>query len=165
MTTVEQYLQGPPEAADQGGAVDVAGYLLAAMPAEGLDVESTIARAVRARGDEAIGGGADALVAQASAALASVLGALERESGSRYLRVLGGIQITLDDYLATRVVELVVHADDLATSVDVAVDVPPPALELATDVLVEIARRRRGDLTVLRGLARRERIGDLPLAF
>jgi hypothetical protein len=63
----------------------------------------------------------------------------------------------LDDYLETRLVELVVHDDDLATSVDVPTELPGEALELAIDHLVAVARFRHGDLAVVRALARRER--------
>jgi hypothetical protein len=66
--------------------------------------------------------------------------------------------MTLDEYLRTRVVELVVHADDLATSLGVELAPPRPATcSVAIDVLVGVARIRHGDLAVLRALTRRER--------
>jgi hypothetical protein len=66
--------------------------------------------------------------------------------------------MTLDEYLRTRVVELVVHADDLAASVGVEPVPPQPATTaVAIDVLVGVARIRHGDMAVLRALARRER--------
>ena len=63
----------------------------------------------------------------------------------------------LDEYLRTRLVELTVHIDDLAISVDVAPSVPAEAYAAAMDVLVAVGRRRHGDLAVLRALTRRER--------
>jgi hypothetical protein len=64
----------------------------------------------------------------------------------------------LDEYLRTRVVELVVHADDLAASIGVELVPPQPATcRVAIDVLVDAARIRHGDMAVLRALARRER--------
>ena len=66
--------------------------------------------------------------------------------------------MTVDEYLRTRVVELVVHADDLAASVGVAPMAPRPETgKIAIDALVDVARIRHGDLAVLRALARRER--------
>jgi hypothetical protein len=72
--------------------------------------------------------------------------------------VAGDLVLAIDDYLATRVVELVVHADDLAVSLGVDPPPPPPAAaRLAEHVLLDIARHRHGDTALLRALARRER--------
>jgi hypothetical protein len=61
----------------------------------------------------------------------------------------------LDDYLATRIVEQVVHLDDLARTVghDGWV-LPAGAAELAIDVGVDIAVRRGGSTAVIRALYR-----------
>lgn len=67
----------------------------------------------------------------------------------------------LDDFLQTRIVELIVHADDLAVSVGAT---PPAVSEAAAvaaiDALVTTARAAHGDIAVLRALARRERSSD-----
>jgi Mycothiol maleylpyruvate isomerase N-terminal domain len=64
----------------------------------------------------------------------------------------------LETYLATRVVELVVHTDDLASSVGLApVSVPSDAATAAIGAFVEMARYRSGDLDVIRAFARSER--------
>ena len=65
--------------------------------------------------------------------------------------------ITVADFTATRVVELVVHGDDLATSVDADFEPPAAAADMAVAVLVSAARANHGDLAVVRALARRER--------
>ncbi len=65
----------------------------------------------------------------------------------------------LADYLHTRIVELLVHTDDLATSVDVRAVPPRDAATAAFLVFIELARSRFGDVAVLRAFARRER-GD-----
>lgn len=73
------------------------------------------------------------------------------------LQVPDGV-VTLEDYLATRTVELVVHSDDLAVSVGMpSVDLPATACDVTVGVLVDLARHRSGDLAVVRALARRER--------
>ena len=84
---------------------------------------------------------------------------LVTEAFDRRLQVLGGLVITLDEYLRTRVVELVLHTEDLALSVDLpeAAEVTPAAATIAINTLVDLARLRHGDLAVLRALARRER--------
>ena len=69
-----------------------------------------------------------------------------------------GWSLTLEDYLTTRLLEIVIHVDDLAVSVDVT----PPALpEAATDatltLLTRLAARRHGVAPVLRALSRSER--------
>jgi hypothetical protein len=63
----------------------------------------------------------------------------------------------LDDYLATRVVEVVVHGDDLAVSAGLVWRPPGAAVDVAVGCLVAMARGRVGDLEVLRTLAREER--------
>jgi Mycothiol maleylpyruvate isomerase N-terminal domain len=79
---------------------------------------------------------------------------------------LGDWGLTVDDYLLTRVMELVVHTDDLAVSVGV----PTPALPVAaTDatiaLLARVAAWRHGPLPVVRALARRERAPETIAAF
>jgi hypothetical protein len=65
-------------------------------------------------------------------------------------------------YLATRVVELIVHADDLACSVGLVSTPPGLALATALDALVDGSRSLHGDLAVLRSLSRPERApGDI----
>jgi len=66
--------------------------------------------------------------------------------------------VTLADFLLTRLLEIVVHVDDLAVSVGITT--PPLADDLVTDVLhllVDLAADRHGPVPVLRGLARTER--------
>ena len=65
----------------------------------------------------------------------------------------------LEEYLRTRVVELVVHGDDLAASVGLPYAVPPVAADVVLGVCLELARARSGDLAVLRAFVRRERAG------
>jgi hypothetical protein len=71
-----------------------------------------------------------------------------------------GAATTFENYMRSRVVELIVHTDDLAVSVGVAPPEPGsrPA-SVAIGALVELARARSGDLGVIRGLARAERAG------
>ena len=83
---------------------------------------------------------------------------LESEPPDRVLKVFGGNVMRLDDYLATRIVELVVHTDDLAATLGFAdFAAPDRAIDLAINHLVDVARLTHGDRQVLAALARRER--------
>jgi hypothetical protein len=78
------------------------------------------------------------------------------------VQVQGGAA-RLDDYLVTRVVELVVHADDLACSVGLPEIVPSAeVVATVTAAFVDLAVARSGSLPVVRAFARRERAdGDV----
>lgn len=66
--------------------------------------------------------------------------------------------LTVDDFLLTRLMELVVHSDDLAVSLGVPTpDLPPAATEATILLLSRIAVWRHGPLAVVRAFARRER--------
>ena len=145
MTTVGQYLDGPEP--DEAG-ISAARYFHTVI--RSADISDPAHQAIRDRGAEAAAGGPAAL-----GRLSSELAAVGAE---RRLRVAGGLVMTLDEYLRTRVVELVIHADDLAASLGVELAPPrPDTCAIAIDVLVGVARIRHGDMAVLRALARRER--------
>src|SRR5581483_4593202 len=137
MTSVEGYLARPEP--DRGvGAVSPAEYY-AAVAAGGNDIDSDLHRAVRQRGLDEAAGTAEELALAWSDTVARLAGRLGSEPPGR-------------------LVELFVHADDLAASLGVP---PPPLPAAATGLviatLVEVARIRHGDAAVLRALARRER--------
>lgn len=64
----------------------------------------------------------------------------------------------LDEFIAARILELVVHLDDLATSID-ALDLTPPAdaITLACHLGIDISMRRHGPMPVLQALYRSDR--------
>ena len=153
MATVEHYLDGP-EPHETG--ISAASYFHTVI--RSADIDDPANEAVRTRGDEAAAAGRAALAADARAAFGRLSSRLAGLGSGRRLRVAAGLVMTLDEYLRTRVVELVVHADDLAASV--GVELAPPqsgTCKIAIDVLVDVARIRHGDMAVLRALARRER--------
>lgn len=66
--------------------------------------------------------------------------------------------LSYEDFLITRMLELVVHTDDLAASVDVTTpDLPPEAVHIVTGLLTRLAVHRHGPVAVLRALSRAER--------
>lgn len=151
--SVEAYL----DRAEPGGEpVGAAEYYVQAVGEP--DVDSEVHRAIRQRGEEQAAGGHGAVAAEAHAVLDRLAARLEAEPSERSVRAYKDIVLRLDDYLVTRLIELVVHVDDLAVSVGLPVPaLPREATSLAIAALVEVARLKHGDLAVLRALARRER--------
>lgn len=69
--------------------------------------------------------------------------------------------VPLRDYIGTRLLEVVVHADDLALSAACeSADLGPDVLAAASELLFTMARDRSGDLAVVRALTRAERVAD-----
>ncbi len=90
-----------------------------------------------------------------------LVGLLDEAPDSRavaVIRATGG-QVPLGEYLRTRVLEVVVHGDDLVCSVPglVAPDPPRASVDIALDVCLELAEARVGGLAALRGFTRSER--------
>ena len=163
-TSVEAYLDRPEPGIEQE-VLSAAAYYAAAVysdigdaPYIGPDLDSDLHVAVRARGEEAAAGGPGTLAREWSQAAERLRARLAAEPPDRRVRVFNQLVIRLDDYLATRLVEICIHVDDLAASLGV----DPPALPatatgLAVATLVDLARLRHGDAAVLRALARTER--------
>jgi hypothetical protein len=72
---------------------------------------------------------------------------------------VAGAYAPLSEYLPTRILEAIVHGDDVANSVPgVQVPEPPPeAVAVCLNVCMELARARVGDLESLRAFTRAER--------
>lgn len=123
-----------------------------------FDLSSDLHRAIRRRSEEEAAAGYDGVVARLRAAQSALEKRLEEEPEQRLVRVFKDLVLRLDDYLITRIVETVVHTDDLAGSLGVETPAfDAYALELAIGNLVDVARFRHGDIAVIRALARRER--------
>ena len=70
--------------------------------------------------------------------------------------------LSFEDYLVGRVMEIVVHNDDLAVSVDTAPPVlPEPVLGPVLALLVGVSLQRHGQAAVVRALSRSERAGNI----
>lgn len=123
------------------------------------DLESNLHAAIRQRGDEEAAEGPAVVAERLRNSIEALEPVLEREGSHRRVRVFKDLVLTLNDYLRTRIVELVVHIDDLAESVKrpASDHLTPAATTIAISVLVDIARARHGDLAVVKALARRER--------
>ena len=89
----------------------------------------------------------------------SLTSRLEGESAERLLdlRPFEPLVLRLGDFLPTRILELMIHGDDLAASVGIDAPLPESAATVTIDLMLAVARAGHGDLAVIRALARRER--------
>jgi hypothetical protein len=111
-------------------------------------------------------GGLEARVADGLAALPAALAGAEGREPDSVLIPWQGWALTAHDLMTTRLMELVVHSDDLAASIDVETpqfpdDVVAAVLALLTGVAVE----RHGQTALVRALARPQRAPGQVSAF
>lgn len=149
------------------GGVWVVGDYLDLAPPPAVTFDSTAAycaqigglgdadhQAIRDRGAALAAEGPAAVVSELAARLPALEARLAAEPADRLLPVFGG-GMALDAYLGTRLVEQVVHLDDLARSVpELVVAVPPDLVATVAALGTAIAVERHGPTTVLRHLFR-----------
>lgn len=154
--TVDRYLTQADE--PDGEPTDAAGYLLRALGSHD-PVSSDFHARVRERGEQEAREGPTALVNRMHEARRSLADTLAVIEPSRRLAVLDGTVMSIEDYLETRLLELVVHLDDLAVSIgeDGPTGIPGDAYATVAAVLARVAVERAGPLETIRSLARRER--------
>lgn len=132
----------------------------------GLDHESNVR--VRRGGEEAAAAdSAQTLAPQVEALLGRLRSALPAEPGGRVVHLpWAGWALTLDDFLLTRMMEIVVHSDDLAASVGVPTpELPAEVVDPVVDLLARLAVHRHGPTAVVRALSRTERAPATISAF
>nr|WP_055504871.1 maleylpyruvate isomerase N-terminal domain-containing protein [Nonomuraea pusilla] len=131
----------------------------------GLDHESNVS--VRRGGEAAAASGPDALLDRTRALLDELARALPAEPEDRVVHLpWTGWSLRLDDFLLTRVMELVVHSDDLASSVGVETPaLPPSVVDPVVELLARLAVHRHGATAVIRALSRTERAPATISAF
>lgn len=122
-------------------------------------LDSDVNTYIRRSAEEAAAAGATALAAAAGEALDQLRVRLPGVRDERVVQLpWGPWALDLDDYLVTRLVELAVHADDLAVSVGVDTPaLPAEASRTVIDVLCGMAARRHGPAALIRALSRAER--------
>ena len=77
-----------------------------------------------------------------------------------------GWALTVHDWLVTRKMEIVVHADDLAAGLDVPTpEFPDDVVVPVIDLLARVAVRRHGQVAVVRALSRPQRAPESVSAF
>lgn len=111
--------------------------------------------------------GYDAMTARCAAALATVETLLTTGQAPAVVTIpWQGWSLRRADFLLTRLVEIVVHSDDLARSVDVAVpEFAPAAFRPVLHLLADLAAARHGQSALVSALTRRERQPDITSAF
>lgn len=160
--TVDRYLDDDPAT---GTPIGPAEYFIRGL-GDVDPINDTLHRAVRERGEQAGAIGPTALADEVRAIRGRLTERFEAEPADRLVSVFQGLAMRLDEYLETRIVELVIHLDDLATSAGLpSPRVAREAEALVLRTLVEMATARHGASVMIRALARRERISEWPAAF
>ena len=86
---------------------------------------------------------------------------LADEPVDRLVAALGGRLLTLDDFCRTRLIEVLLHLDDLAVSTSqTRPNTDPLGPAIIIEICIDIARNLNGDWSVLYALTRAERSGD-----
>jgi Mycothiol maleylpyruvate isomerase N-terminal domain len=162
-TTTSTYLDG--ESAS-GKPVSVSEYFVTLLDAP-ADLESPVNRGVRERSRTEASDGYAEVVVHWDKVLSRLEHQLAGVDLGRLIVAAGGLIVRVDDYLVTRILELCLHSDDLAVSVNTAApEIPDEVAAIVAHALVDIARERYGNRPVLLALARRERAGtDVLRAF
>ncbi|AEW98652.1 maleylpyruvate isomerase N-terminal domain-containing protein [Streptantibioticus cattleyicolor] len=130
-----------------------------------LDEEANVR--IRNEGERAAADGPVALADRTARAVDTLQTALPR-ADDRAVRIplWGAWSLGLDDMLTTRMMELAVHADDLAVSVGVPTPpLPAGAVDTVIALLSRLAVHRHGPTAVLRALGRAERAPASIAAF
>ena len=125
----------------------------------GADLDDPFNADVRAGGERQAGDSPAGLAARAETSLRELRPTLLAAADRPVRRPnWGPWSISLGDFMASRLLELAVHSDDLAYSVGVATpELPAEAVQLVIDLLSRTALRRHGAVKVLRALSRAER--------
>lgn len=130
-------------------------YARSAWVEEGLDGESNVG--IRTGAEHTAEEGRDAVVERLERALSSLRG-WSGDTPPVVRMPWWEWSLSTDDFLLTRMMEVVVHCDDLAVSVDVPTpEFPRSVIRPVLTLLTTLAVSRHGQPAVLRALTRRER--------
>lgn len=135
-----------------------ASTLFSMVPLDGDDDVNVDVREVALAQDTA---GPRELIERATACRARLVVRLGEEPADRVLAMAASgytVPCMLDEFLAARILELVVHLDDLMASLgDLEVDLPREAVAVACHLGIDICMRRHGPMPVMQALYRRDR--------
>ncbi|MCM3887179.1 maleylpyruvate isomerase N-terminal domain-containing protein [Frankia sp. R82] len=125
----------------------------------GAPLDGELNAGLRDLGEQTAKAGPVALAGQVDVALAELRALLPHTDGTRLVAMrTSAPPLTVDDLLATRILEIAVHADDLAVSLGVRTpSLPEAATDLVIGLLARVATRRHGPVPLLRALSRAER--------
>ncbi len=133
----------------------------------GADVDAEVSVGIRSGGDQNASAGRDVLLARLAEARERLATLLEETSPDRPVLVpWQGWALRRDDFLVMRMMEIVVHSDDLAASVGiVAPALPHEVLDPVLTLLTRLAVTRHGQSAVVAALTRAERAPGAINAF
>jgi hypothetical protein len=158
--TLNSYLDHPVD----GDPVDAVAYILTV--SEDDDISSPLNRQIRERATRESEPGRDALAERTMRALTQLRLRLPELDPTTVIGVFGEMPIRIDEYVDTRLLELVVHMDDLAASLDHdPPDVSDEALQIVSALLTTVADVKHGPWAVIRAFTRRERMLSWPGVF
>ena len=127
----------------------------------GSDIHDEFNTRIRQGAEKLAADGPEALAQAVVDAIAELRRTLPGEPERPIQRAGWPVALSVDGFLTTRILELIVHSDDLAHSVGVDTpEFPAPAVETVVDLLTRAALRRHGATKVLRALSRAERAPD-----
>jgi hypothetical protein len=155
-----------PEEPDDGDLIPVREhYRRAAWANSGPDDEANVS--IREGADEQATGGYDALADRLDGDLAALPSALGQATDDRPVLIpWQGWSLTAHDLAVTRLMEMVVHADDLAASIDRPTpDFPDEAVRVVLELLSQVALDRHGQAALVRALSRPQRAPASVSAF
>ena len=140
-------------------------YERAAWVKSGPDDEVNVG--IRTNSDERAAAGPDAVLAGGREAIAALPGLLGGPRDPDVVRIpWQGWSLTTDDFLTTRLMEIVVHSDDLAASVGLPTpEFPADAVTPVLALLTGVAVRRHGQAALVRALSRPQRAPASVSAF
>ncbi|WP_223839840.1 maleylpyruvate isomerase N-terminal domain-containing protein [Saccharopolyspora pogona] len=123
----------------------------------GADVDAEVNVRLREFSEDIAAKGAPALVEEIDSAMQDLRSALPAEPPGRAV-AFSGRTLLVDDFLITRMMEMAVHSDDLATSVGIATpELPSEVYGPVLALLSQLAVRRHGQTAVPAALSRAER--------
>jgi hypothetical protein len=129
------------------------------------DLDDDVNVEIREGADEDAADGPDALPPLVGDALAALPNLLAQTADAVWIPWQGW-SLSTEDYLTTRMMEMVVHSDDLAASVGVPTpEFPEDVLHPVFGLLTGVAARRHGQAAVVRALSRPQRAPDSVSAF
>ncbi len=140
-------------------------YTRSAWVSGGLDDDVNVS--IRSGGDEQARAGRDAILARVVAARAALPDVLADQPADRAVLVpWTGWALRRDDFLTGRMMEVVVHAEDVAASIGFrSPPLPDAVLAPVLALLTRLAVRRHGQGSVVSALSRAERAPRTISAF
>ena len=164
IVTVDGYLTEGAAAPGAGSPISPAEYFLSAL-GDHDPIDSDHHHGIRQRSADMAASGQGDVIDAARDAVGRLAVSLPVTASPFVVSVFGGLEMDLDDYLRTRLVELCVHSDDLLVAVEgVSVELSNAAWAVTRRVLVDLAAIKLGERRLALSLSRRERT-ERPLAL